>query len=207
MHMKQLKYVLHEGRLLGTPCKFLYRSGWDVRKISEEGYEEFFVAGPRDSTGNYTIAFTVVATASPRQTVEEATDELLAAYGNMPGFAKLSRQETTVAGRRAIEVNFEFSMLLPPNSMNPEHAQIRREHVLLKRGDTLWELYYEAPEGDYEAWLDAFHTFLGSFQLPSDTGSHVPYAEASKPFPQGVEEDEARYPAEGGADDEPAHDS
>ena len=207
METKQPGYVLYEGTLLGIPCRFLYPSGWAVREISGENYAEVFVAGPRDRTGNYTIAFTVVVTASPQQTAENAAEELLTRYSTMPGFEELGREDVVVAGYPAIEIDFKSSMPLPPNGVNPQWVQVRQKRILLKHGDDLWELYYEAPEDDYEAWLDAFHTLFQNFALSESSDYRVSYAGASEPVPQRVGEDGAHYRPEGGVDDESPHGS
>jgi len=207
MEAKRSKYILYEGKLFGIPCRFLYPSDWAVRAISGENYAELFVAGPRDRTGNYTIAFTVVATVSPQQTAEDATDALLTRYSAMPGFEEVGREEIALAGYPAIEIDFRSSMPLPPNSVNPQWVQVRQKRVFLKHGDGIWELYYEAPEDDYEAWLDAFHALLRSFALSESSDYRVSYAGASEPVPQRVGEDGAHYRPEGGVDDESPHGS
>ena len=97
-------------------------------------------------------------------------------------------------------------MPLPPNSIDPKWTLIRDHRIFFQRRDELYALDYSAPEEDYQTWLEAFHTLVGSFAF-SEESPHAVLYDVVEIVPEHVREEPPGYQAEEGqSDGEPEHD-
>jgi hypothetical protein len=175
---------------------FLYPAGWRARESVEEGHVDTYIAGPRNRAGTYSTSLAVGVARTADRTPLEAATELLAKYRSAFSIQEQGPFSTTVAGRPAVEVEIAYWMPLPLNSIHPQRTVIRERNVFFKRGNQLYELRYAATEEDYETWLEAFHTLVGSFafaEKPTDMLSYRPVVTA---VPQPVREETPGYETE-----------
>lgn len=199
--MVEQNYVSYQVDRPEASCTFLRPTDWEVRETMKDGTTDIFIAGPRNRAGTFATSLTVKVSSAHGQTPEEAAADLLSRYRALSSFQELGRASGMVAGYPAVEVEFAYSMPLPPNSIDPQWTAIRQRRIFLKRGDQLYELRYAAPEEEYETRLEAFRTLVQSLTFSKESVSRVPYQPVILAAPQYVREESPEYEAKKSQDD------
>jgi len=161
-------YFLNETGYLGVPCSFLRPADWKAREIGNDDYKAIFIEGPRNQAGTYTVSLVVAALLTSEPTLEKAASSLIARYRSAFDCTVLAQTDGIVARRTAVELEISFSMLLPPNEVNPQQTAIRERHIFLLQGGQIFEFTYSAPDEDYATWLEAFHILVQTFSFTED---------------------------------------
>jgi hypothetical protein len=163
-------YTPYKSSRFIVPCFFLYPSDWKIfEMVEQDECSWIYIGGPRNQSGLYTVSFKIALSQLSAETLEEATISLVSRLRSFVGYRTIGRAHGEIAGRPASEIEIAYSMLLPLNTVNPQHVVIRERHVLLEHNGQLLELSYSASEEDYATWLEAFHILVQTFSFVEES--------------------------------------
>jgi hypothetical protein len=158
-------YVWFHTKRFQRPYAFLHPATWAPRQIEECGYEEAFVAGPRNSSATFSASLVIRSSATSHVTLADAADAFVSRYHSAFRCRVTGQASGTLGPRPAEEREIAYTLSLPLNSVSPQPTTIRERHVFLECDDRLFELLYAASAEAYVNWLRAFRILLRTFSF------------------------------------------
>lgn len=167
--MTTIKYRQFESQKPELAFYFLYPDEWKCREIVDSTHAEVFIALPRAERGARTVGLSVRVTPNAPQNLSDAVSAHLTRFSRLPGYRELARARGLLAGSEAVEVEIGYRMPESLDTVKVAEISVRDRRVFLEREGRLYELIYDAPEAEYETWLEVFETLARTLTFKTAT--------------------------------------